>query len=207
MLDQLFNLIKDQSQEAVVKNPAVPDQYNRDVMQTLMGSITGGMQQEVQQGNLDGVMGLLSGRTVGGGGIASMLANPIVSSISQTATSKLVERFGLSPAIASGIVAAVLPAVLSRFINKTSNPNDSSMDFNSILGSLLGGSASTASPAQKGNGINFNEIGYALADGKLDMNDLQRLGGGLLGNTSGTSGNKGDAPGLGGLLGGLFGQK
>ncbi|WP_247235116.1 hypothetical protein [Telluribacter sp. SYSU D00476] len=209
MLDQLFNLIQDQSQDAVVKNPAVPDKYNKDVMQTVASSITGGMQQEVQRGNLDGVMGLLSGRTVQGGS-TSMMSNPIVSSIAQIATSNIVQRFGLSPAIANGIVAAVLPQVMSRMINKTSNPNDSSMDFNSVLGGLMGGgsgSVNTSAAPSQGKGVNFNEIGYAMADGKLDMNDLKRVGGSLFGGNSNSSEGNQNSGGLGGLLGGLFGGK
>lgn len=207
MLDQLFNLIQDQSQDAVVKNPAVPDQYNQDVMQTVASSITGGMQQEVQRGNLDGVMGLLSGRTVQGGS-TSMMANPIVSTIAQIATSNIVQRFGLSPAIANGIVAAVLPQVMSRLINKTSNPNDSSLDFNSVLGSLMGGgNVNTSAAPSQGKGVNFNEIGYAMADGKLDMNDLKRIGGSLFGGNSNSSGGNQSGGGLGGLLGGLLGGK
>ncbi|GAB3181643.1 hypothetical protein [Telluribacter humicola] len=209
MLDQLFNLVQDQSQDAVVNNPAVPDKYNKDVMQSLMGSITGGMQQEVQKGNLDGVMGLLSGRTVQGNS-TSMMSNPIVASISQIATTNIMQKFGLSPAIANGIVAAVLPQVMSRMINKTSNPNDSSMDFNSILGGLMGGgsgSVNTSSAPSQGKGVNFNEIGYAMADGKLDMNDLKRVGGSLFGGNSAQSGGNQDSGSLGGLLGGLFGGK
>jgi hypothetical protein len=40
-----------------------------------------------------------------------------------------------------------------------------------------------------------------MADGKLDMNDVMRIGGSLLGG----GGNSGGG-GLGGMLGGLFGR-
>ncbi|MFN3379180.1 MAG: hypothetical protein ACK41O_06970, partial [Runella zeae] len=57
--------------------------------------------------------------------------------------------------------------------------------------------------APQQGGFDFNQIGYALADGTLDMNDVMRIGGSLLG---GSGNNSSSGGGLGGLLGGLFGK-
>lgn len=196
MLEQLMSLIQDNSQDAIVNNPAIPNQNNNAAMQTVFQSVLGGLQNEAQGGNLSGLMGLLSGQAGQGG---SLMNNPIVAGIAQNAIGSLMEKFGLSNSAAGNIIAQVLPGVLSSMISKTSNPNDNSMDFGGIMGSLLGGQA----PQQQQGGFDFNQIGYALADGKLDMNDVMRIGGSLLG---GNSGNAGGAGGLGGLLGGLFGK-
>jgi hypothetical protein len=71
----------------------------------------------------------------------------------------------------------------------------------------LGGSTGTASPQT--SGFDFNQIGYAMADGKLDMSDLMRMGGSLMGGGSQTppTGQQQGGLDLGGLLGGLFGGK
>lgn len=201
-----MGLIQDHSQEAVVKNPAVPNEQNEDVMQTMLGSIMGGFQQEAQSGNVSGLMGLLSGKA-GSQSNAGLMNNPIVGNIAATAIRSIMEKFGLSNSAASGIVASVLPGVLSSLINKISNPNDNSIDFNGVLGGLLGGQTSAPSAT---SGFDFNQIGYAMADGKLDMNDLIRIGGGMLGGSSpAPQQNKQEDGGLdlGGLLGGLFGGK
>jgi len=207
MLEQLMGLIQDQSQEAIVKNPEVPNQQNSDVMQTLLGSIMGGMQQEAQNGNIGGLMALLSGKSTPEGS-SGLMSNPIVAGIASNAIHSIMEKFGMSNSTASRIVASVLPSVLSSFINKTSNPQDSSIDFNSILGNLLG-STSTASAGAQSSGFDFNQVGYALADGKLDMDDLMRIGGSMLGGTSTAPQKPQQQEGLdlGGLLGGLFGNK
>lgn len=197
MLEQLMSLIQDNSQDAIVNNPAIPNQNNNAAMQTVFQSVVGGLQNEAQGGNLSGLMGLLSGQ---GGQGGSLMNNPIVAGIAQNAIGSLMEKFGLSNSAAGNIIAQVLPGVLSSMISKTSNPNDSSMDFGGIMGALLGGQAPQQ---QQQGGFDFNQIGYALADGKLDMNDVMRIGGSLLG---GNSGNAGGAGGLGGLLGGLFGK-
>lgn len=205
MLEQLMGLIQDQSQEAIVNNPAVPNQQNNEVMQTLMGSIMGGMQQQAQSGNLGGLMGLLSGKDATPGS-SSLMNNPIVAGIASNAISSIMQKFGMSNSTAGGIVASVLPGVLSSFINKTRNPNDNSLDFNSILGGLLGGGATAPAGAQT-SGFDFNQIGYAMADGKLDMNDLMRMGGSMLGGSSQAPQKQQEGMDLGGLLGGLFGNK
>ncbi len=198
MLEQLMSLIQDNSQDAIVNNPAIPNQNNNAAMQTVFQSVLGGLQNEAQGGNLSGLMGLLSGQ---GGQGGSLMDNPIVAGIAQNAIGSLMEKFGLSNSAAGNIIAQVLPGVLGSMISKTSNPNDNSMDFGGIMGSLLGGQAPQQ---QQQGGFDFNQIGYALADGKLDMNDVMRIGGSLLGGNSGNSGNAGG--GLGGLLGGLFGK-
>lgn len=200
MLEQLLSLVQENAQEAVVNNPAVPNSENNEVMQTLVNSISGGLQQQVQQGNVQELMGLFSGQALQGGN--SLTNNPIVSQITQTAIKAITEKFGLSSSVAGAIVASVLPGVISSVISKISNPNDKSMDLGSVLGSLTGNSAG-------GSGFDFGQISNALSDGKLDMNDLMNIGGSLLNSGSSNKGanQKGDGPDLGGLLGGLFGSK
>ncbi len=197
MLEQLMGLIQDNSQDAIVKNPAIPNQFNSDAMQTIFSSVVGGLQNQAQEGNVGGLMGLLSGQSGTGN---NLMGNPIVSGIAQNAISSLMEKFGLSNSAAAGIISQVLPGVLTSLISKVSNPGDNSLDFGGIMGSLLGGQTQQA---QQQGGFDFNQIGYALADGKLDMNDVMRIGGSLLGG-SGNNSNSGG--GLGGLLGGLFGK-
>lgn len=207
MLDQLLDLIKQNSQEAIVQNPAVPNEHNEDVMQTLLGSVTGGLQEHAQSGNMPEIMGLLSGKsgTTGGG----LMNNPIVSSIATNAIGAIMRKFGMSQGTAGGIVSSVLPGVIGGMISKINNSGDSSMDFNSVLGGLLGGNSSQATT--QSSGFDFNQIGSAMADGKLDMSDLMRMGGSLMGggNTAAPANQpqQGGGMDLGGLLGGLFGGK
>ena len=207
MLDQLLGLIQENSQQAVVQNPAVPNEHNEDVMQTLLGSITGGLQEHVQGGNVAGIIGLLSGNS--GTSSNGLMNNPIVASIAKNAIDSIMQKFGINSGAASGIVASVLPGVIGSLISKVSNSGDSSMDFNSVLGGLLGG-GNTQGAAPQASGFDFNQIGYAMADGKLDMSDLIRVGGSLMGggNSAAPAGQQ-SAGGLdlGGLLGGLFGGK
>ncbi len=206
MLDQLMGLIQDNSQQAIIQNPELPNSQNTEVMQTLLGSITGGLQQQAQAGNVQGVMGLLSGKDTGGG----LMNNPIVASIAGNAISAITQKFGLSNGAAGGLVASVLPGVIGGLISKVSNPGDNSLDFNGVLGGLLGGGGAASGTAAASSGFDFNQIGYAMADGKLDMNDIMNIGGSFFGggnnNAAPQTGQQKEGLDLGGLLGGLFGK-
>lgn len=201
MLEQLLSLVQENAQEAVVNNPAVPNSQNNEVMETLVSSISGGLQQQVQQGNVQELLGLFSGQSLSGS--SALTNNPIVSQITQTAIKAITDKFGLSSGVAGGIVASVFPGVISSIISKISNPNDSSMDLGSVIGSLTGNSAGG------GSGFDFGQIGSALSDGKIDMNDIINIGGSLLngGSANKQANQKNDGPDLSGLLGGLFGSK
>ena len=109
------------------------------------------------------------------------------------------EKFGLSNSAAAGVVGNMLPSVLGGLINKTNDPDDNSIDMGGLMGAITGG---------KTSGIDFSSIlsqgAGALADGKLDMNDLMNLAGSAMGGGNNQQQNSG---GLGSILGGLFGGK
>ncbi|PMD98805.1 hypothetical protein BWI97_03050 [Siphonobacter sp. BAB-5405] len=192
MLDQLLNLVKNNSQEAIVNNPAIPEQQNEAAQTTIFTSIVQGLQGEAAKGNISGLMELFSGRQ-------AVQQSPIVSGISQNAIGSLMDKFGISGSVAQSIVGAIVPMVLSTIIGKLNNPSDKSVDANSMMGSLLAGTDANT------GGFNFNQVGAALADGKLDMNDLKNIGGSLFGSSNDKN-DKNNEGGLGGILGGLFGK-
>ncbi len=200
MLEQILSLVQENSKEAVVGNPAVPNNLNGDVINSLMGSLVGGFQQEAQGGNIGGLVSLFATQNPSANSLSS---NPIVSGIIQQAVGSLIQKFGLNNSIASGIVSSVIPGVIASVIGKLNDPN-SGFDLGSLAGSLLGGGNSNNS----GGGFDMGMISDALADGKIDMNDLMRIGGGMLGGGSNAQQNQEQKGGLdlGGLLGGLFGK-
>lgn len=196
MLEVLQNLIKEHGQSAVVDNPAVPNEHNESVMNEVMQGLMGGLSNQASsQGGLGSLLGLLGGGagTSGGG----LMQNPIVGGIAQSVIGNLMAKFGLSNNAAAGVVGSLLPSVLGGLISKTNDPNDSSIDMGGLMGGLTGG---------KTNGIDFGSIlsqgAGALADGKLDMNDLMNIAGSAMGGGNRQQGGGG----LGSLLGGLFGK-
>lgn len=182
MFETLMNLVQQQSGQAVVNNPAIPNEQNNTVMQTITESIMGGLGQQAQGGGLGNLLGMVTG------GGQQVQDNPVTSGVQQHVEQSLMEKLGISPAVAMSVASSVVPMVLSKLMNKASDPNDNSVDGNQILGAATGN-----------QGVDWMGLaGSAMSDGKLDMNDLMRAvsqqGGGQQGG------------GLGGMLGGLFGK-
>jgi uncharacterized protein YidB (DUF937 family) len=134
MLENLINLVKEHAGDAIVNNPAIPNEHNDAAINHTAGSITNTLSGLMKDGKMDQITSLFSS-----GGDAS---HPAASAISSNAVTDLMKKFGLDNAAASSIVSSMLPNVLKSFANKTNDPNDSSFDLNDItkfLGNNAGG--------------------------------------------------------------------
>jgi hypothetical protein len=198
MLEVLQGLIQQAGQTAVVENNEVPNEHNEGVMGEVMQGLLGGLTNQANsQGGLGNILGMLTGGSNSNQG-GSLMDNPMVAGIAQNIIGSIMAKFGLSNSAASGVVASMLPSVLGGLINKSNDPTDSSVDTGSIMNVLSGG---------KTSGIDFGSLlsqgAGAMADGKLDMNDLINLASGA----GSSNQNSGGGNLFGNLLGGLFGKK
>ncbi len=171
MLENLFNLIKQQGGEAVINNPVVPNEQNDAVIASATHSVAEELQGTLASGGLQNVLSLFGGGGSAGGG-SSLLNNPIVSNIISSFTNKLINNHGIASDQAGGIANSLIPGVISSLISKTNNPGDSSFDINSIIGSLTGGGGAT----QTNGGFDLGGIISKLAGGGLDANGDGHLG-------------------------------
>ena len=191
MLDQLIQLVRENAQDAVVANPAVPNEQNDAVIGEATHSIASGLQDALANGNVKEVMGLFNSN----GQIDSQ--NPVVNNISGNLISSLTQKFNLNSGAAASIAGSLIPSVLGSLVKKTNDPSDNGFSLDSIFSSLTGGST---------NGMNLGGLLGKFAggldkdgDGDVDMQDLM----GMISN--GAKQQQGSG-GLGGLLGGLFGK-
>ncbi len=160
MLDQLFNLVKQTGQDTVVDNPAVPNEYNQEVLADATSTIASGFQNVMAGGGFQNILDLFKGggnNSAGGGGIGGLLKNPMVTMMIGYFISKLVNKYKMSPASASSVANNLIPNVLNGLITKTSSsaPEDDGFDFNDLIGSLTGGRVPTA---ESGGGFNFQGL-------------------------------------------------
>ena len=108
MLEQLMDLIKQHSQEAVVNNPDVPNEQNTAVMQETGSTIMNTLQSLLAGGKANEVMSLFSNKS---GDVSN---HPVTQNISGNLISNLMSKFGLNGQQAGGIVASLLPTVLGK---------------------------------------------------------------------------------------------
>lgn len=176
MLEQLFNLVREQSTELVVNNPEIPNEHNEDVMADATETVFSGLQSSAAGGGLQSILSLFNqrGGNGGGNGIAGLLSNPIVSSLIGQFAGKLTGKYNVNSSQAAGIAGQLIPSILGNLVQRTNDPNNSSFDLNGILGSLAGGGTNG------GGGFDIGSLvskvsgmgGDVDGDGDADMQDM-----------------------------------
>ena len=131
MIDQLVNLVRQNAGDAIVKNPAIPDDKNNDAIQDVAQNIFGGLQEQAQGGNLSSLVSMFNS------GPSS--SNPAVTQIIGRVAGSLASKFNVSPQTAQQIASGILPVVMNQFVNKAKDPNDNDFDLQDIVSKVGGG--------------------------------------------------------------------
>lgn len=131
MLENLEQLVRENAQEAIVNNAAVPNDQNEAAIQATSSSIFDTLKAQLASGNVSQIAEIFNQ------GQASE-ANPVVQQASSSLTDKLA-AFGVNADTAKSIGAALIPVILGKLANKTNDPNDSSFNIQDVLGKLAGG--------------------------------------------------------------------
>lgn len=163
MIDQLIKLVQQNAGDAISNNQAVPSQFKGEAVKEAGQEIFGALQNQVQQGNINGLLGMFKN----GGNVSSLAGNPIVSQIISSVAGKLAAKFGIPQQTAQQVAAGLVPKVMSQFVSKTNDPNDKDFDLQDIVKNL------------GGSGVNVGDILGQFAGGGSEK------GGGGLGGMMG----------------------
>lgn len=135
MLENLIKLVTDNAGDAIINNPAIPNDQNQAAIETTASSIMDSLKGQIGSGGLDSIMNLFQGGGASGSG--SMVEN-----ITSGVAGNLMKKFGIDNAAANGIVQSLVPVVMNKLVHKTNDPEDSSFNLTDILSTLGGNSAS-----------------------------------------------------------------
>jgi len=169
MLDQLFNLVREQAGPSIIQNPAIPNERNEEAVADVTNNIAGGLQQALAGGQFNDVLRLLGGQ---GGDLET---NPLANQLAGNAEESLMNKFNLNQGQAGNVVSNLLPGVLQKLISKTNDPSDNSIDLQGIFNSLTGGRSSgfdlqgILSKVTQGGGLDRD------GDGDTDLNDIIQM--------------------------------
>lgn len=185
MFEQLTELVKQYGGDAIVNNPAVPNEQNEAVMEEANGSILSGLKDMVASGNIGDLAGMLTGKT------PIDMNNPVVAELAGKVTGNLGEKFGLSSDAAGSVAGGLIPQVLSGLVNKAQDPNQPGFNIQDLIAGISGG---------QGGGLMDMVTKYGGQFG------LDQDGDGQVGISDAVAAVSGKSGGLGGLLGKLFGK-
>ncbi|MCF0040463.1 hypothetical protein [Dyadobacter fanqingshengii] len=178
MLDELFNLIKQNGQQAVVENSEVPNEHNDAVMQEAQSSIVDGLSNIKEPDQVNSLFeSVQNGQTE---------SNPAVQQISNNFTGNIMQKFGINGSTAASIASAIIPVVLAKMANRGGQGGAGGLDLGGLLGSLTGGRFGGGnlggSNTSSGGGLggNLGNMGAKLGldkdgDGDVDLNDLTKM--------------------------------
>lgn len=186
MLENLVHLVKQYAGDAIINNPAIPNDRNDEAVQEASSSIFNGLQQTLSNGGIKDVLSMFSNGAE---------SSPVAQTIQNGFVQNLTNKFGLNQDAATGVAGTLIPAVLQNFVSKTNDANDNSFDLQGIVNSLSGGNA---------GGINVQGLMDKFKNGALDKDgdgdtDLQdamkmfsgggQTSGGLMDSLKGLFGN------------------
>jgi hypothetical protein len=165
MLENLINLVRENAGDAIINNPAIPNERNEEAVQDTSHSIVNSLKNALSGGNVKDVMKIFSGRTDP--------SNPVVQDATNNLTQNLSGKYGINSGQASGIAGGLIPMILSQLAGKTSDPSNNSFNIQDIFNQLTGG---------KTSGVNMGGILDKFkggldkdGDGDVDLGDLTGL--------------------------------
>ena len=133
MLEDIIGLVKQHAGDAIVNNPAVPNEQNDAVTAEAGSSILDGLKGLISQGKAQDVLSLFSHPQ------EDMQSNPAVQQISGGFVQNLIGKFGLDASAANGVAGNLIPQVLQSLVHKTNDTADSGFSMESIFSHLTDG--------------------------------------------------------------------
>lgn len=165
MIENLNNLVKQNSDAAIINNMAIPNERNEEAVQEASTAIEDSLKTSLSGGNVKEVASLFNSTG------EAVTANPVTQQATGNFIDKLQSRFGLNVPQAANIANNLIPTVLKRLVQKTADPTDSSFDIQKIFNEVSSG---------KTNGINvqgmLDKVKGSMdkdGDGDVDLQDLK----------------------------------
>ncbi|HLO91378.1 MAG TPA: hypothetical protein VK172_09460 [Lentimicrobium sp.] len=129
MIDKIKSIVREFSDEAIIKNPAVPNDKNEQAIDTTANSLVDHIKAEAHSGNANSLIDILQKDD-------DPVLNPSVSRVSTGVASDLVKKLGIDNGAAQGIVNKIIPPIINKIRAKTNNPNDNDFDLHTMLSSF-----------------------------------------------------------------------
>jgi len=169
MLDNLMNLIKGNSSEAVINNPAIPNDKNNAAVEAAGTSILGTLKNSLSNGKIGEVLAYFKKHGIGGGE-----SDNIVKEATADYSKNLQKDLNVSASEANSIAEKVVPATMSQLATKTVDPSDKSFSIQDIFSKLSGGKSDKVNFQDMLNRFDGGKLDHDR-DGNVDMQDLKSM--------------------------------
>ena len=165
MIENLSNLVKENANEAIINNSAIPNERNDEVVREATTAIESSLKSSLSGGNVKEVANLFNGNG------ENVTNSPVAQQAVGSFTERLQSMFGLNIMQSASIANNLIPNIFKKLVQKTNDPSDSSFSIQSVFDELSGG---------KTSGMNVQSMMTKFKsgldkdnDGDLDLQDLK----------------------------------
>ena len=134
MLEQLLKLVEQNAKQPIIENKALPDQFNNAAIKEVTNQIFNIMKSQVAQGNMAQIVSMFQT----GAGRSSVGGNPVVAVMISSVTNSLTSKFGIQGEVAQGIASSIVPTVIGQVIKKANDPHDIDFDLQQMMRGMSG---------------------------------------------------------------------
>ena len=145
MLEELFNLVKENAKEPVIDSSDIPNDQNDAVVAEATNTVASGLRNMVAGGGLQNIISMFTGGgQQGGDSKGGLMSNPIVNMMIGHFAGKLMSKYNIGGTQANNVASNLIPQVISSLISKTNDSSNSSFSLEGLLNSITGGKATQA---------------------------------------------------------------
>lgn len=158
MLEELFNLVKENAKEPVVDSSDIPNDQNDAVVAEATNTVASGLRNMVAGGGVQNIISMFTGGGQQGGDSKSgLMNNPMVSMMIGHFAGKLMSKYNIGGQQANNVASNLIPQVISGLISKTNDPNNSNFSLDGLLNSITGGKVTQAAE-NSGGGFDIGSL-------------------------------------------------
>ncbi|MBC7934641.1 MAG: hypothetical protein H7Y86_04680 [Rhizobacter sp.] len=141
MLEELFNLVKENAKEPIVDSDDIPNDQNDAVVAEATNTVASGLRNMVAGGGLQNIISMFTGggQQQGPESKSGLMSNPIVSMMIGHFAGKLMSKYNIGGQQANNVSSNLIPQVISGLISKTNDPGNNGFSLEGLLNSITGG--------------------------------------------------------------------
>lgn len=129
MMDKIKSIVREFSDDAIINNPAIPNDKNEKAIDTTAASLVNHLKAEALTGNTNHLLDILRKDD-------DPALNPSVNRVSTGVAGDLVKNLGIDNGAATGIVNRIIPPIINKVRNKAKDPNDEDFNLQNLLSSF-----------------------------------------------------------------------
>ena len=133
MIENLTQLVRENSTDAIIANPAMPNEFNNAAIEQVSQTIIDSLRCQIIGGQLKEVLSIFEKKS-------QLRTHIVLHDLNNCVINDLISKFGISYKSAADVAAKILFPVIDKLIKRTNDTADVTFDLKKFL-SAVGGNA------------------------------------------------------------------